>query len=460
MKTLLISLILLFPVIIHAQSVCDTPTYVWKHETGTQLMLAVKHDVMDRPYFYTSNQNNGMGVYKHTTGTSTTFMFSIPIDSFNGLYVTNMNQYGNYMYLSLGTFFTASTEPGLAIVDLTDPENPVVMDVWQNDTIMNGSTHVTVAGDYAYLSAMEEGVIILDISDKNNITQVSRIQPDWYFPRKNPAAAQIPNARCTYYRNDTLLVCYDAGGLRVLDVSNKSNPKQVAQYIHDLDTFYPQAYNNIEVHENVGYVAVDYCGLISLDISDMSSISLLDWWNPWECHTLKNVWTNSPGYTNHVQYLPDEELVFLSGGPIQAIMIDASDPTALDSCTGFGSRADTQSTWGGSVYGNRMYLAYVFSLFPYQGLTSAVRIYEWNKPSSISEIHQPNTLSIYPNPASNKVFIESEQENGILEVFDMQGRLVRQITFNSGEVELDVGEWRRGVYLLKIGSDVGKVVVE
>ena len=53
---------------------------------------------------------------------------------------------------------------------------------------------------------------------------------DLNFPTSSGSAH---NARGLKYRNDTLYVCFDRGGLRVVDVTNKTNPLEVYKYINN-----------------------------------------------------------------------------------------------------------------------------------------------------------------------------------------------------------------------------------
>ena len=72
---------------------------------------------------------------------------------------------------------------------------------------------------------------------------------------------------------------------------------------------------------------------------------------------------------------------------------------------------------------------------------------------NVEEANQ-QLFNIYPNPAQNLVRIESEENQltGQLELFDSAGKLVYHKSLNSS-VSLDVSDWNRGVYLLRITSD-------
>jgi hypothetical protein len=82
---------------------------------------------------------------------------------------------------------------------------------------------------------------------------------------------------------------HGAGGLRVIDVSNKRRPREIGRYINQALPGKPQAYNNVILEGSRAYVALDYCGLEILDISDPKNIRQLGWWNPWECGRNSNL---------------------------------------------------------------------------------------------------------------------------------------------------------------------------
>lgn len=73
-------------------------------------------------------------------------------------------------------------------------------------------------------------------------------------------------------------------------------------------------------------------------------------------------------------------------------------------------------------------------------------------------------ITIYPNPTSNKVFIESNFSNFEFTVFDVLGKLVFESKTNSGNSSFNAGEFAKGVYTIKLYSDgvtiAKKVIVE
>jgi hypothetical protein len=66
-------------------------------------------------------------------------------------------------------------------------------------------------------------------------------------------------------------------------------------------------------------------------------------------------------------------------------------------------------------------------------------------------------LNIYPNPATNSVFVEAvnaNSENSLLEIFDISGRKVHEyvINFVSGGIEIDIQNLNQGIYFVTLSD--------
>lgn len=76
--------------------------------------------------------------------------------------------------------------------------------------------------------------------------------------------------------------------------------------------------------------------------------------------------------------------------------------------------------------------------------------------SSVDEDFSDNKLRLYPNPASEELFMDSDQTLKDIRVYDLSGRLV---LFIPGIVEpkLDVSGWAPGQYILHIKTEEGHI---
>ncbi|MBK7338040.1 MAG: hypothetical protein IPJ00_18595 [Saprospirales bacterium] len=136
---------------------------------------------------------------------------------------------GNYLYLALGNHFGTAARAPAWPVDVSIPASPMLLDVWISPGPEGGAGIVLVEGDYAYLGAMGNGLFILDVSNPNEIEFISDFVPDIFYPDPNPDSAKF-NARGMALRDQIVYLCYDAGGLRIINVSDKENPKETGRY--------------------------------------------------------------------------------------------------------------------------------------------------------------------------------------------------------------------------------------
>ncbi|OPZ97218.1 MAG: hypothetical protein BWY70_01557 [Bacteroidetes bacterium ADurb.Bin408] len=71
--------------------------------------------------------------------------------------------------------------------------------------------------------------------------------------------------------------------------------------------------------------------------------------------------------------------------------------------------------------------------------------------------YSDNALEIYPNPASKNFIIET-LENGTLEIFNIEGQLVKTIYLSAPKTSVDVSYLPNGVYAIEVKSAKGVVV--
>ena len=82
------------------------------------------------------------------------------------------------------------------------------------------------------------------------------------------------------------------------------------------------------------------------------------------------------------------------------------------------------------------------------------------KPNGISQISGLNTnISIYPNPASTsiQVTLSGNIESASLQITDMLGKSVKQITFATQHNTLNIADLSEGVYNISIASNEGVI---
>jgi len=90
------------------------------------------------------------------------------------------------------------------------------------------------------------------------------------------------------------------------------------------------------------------------------------------------------------------------------------------------------------------------SEFSNESCASLVGIIEYNQ-----------KVNIYPNPANDKIYIESQLINHYVEMFDINGKLIMNKIIDSDVSAIDISNLTTGIYFIKIANEViGKFVKE
>lgn len=86
----------------------------------------------------------------------------------------------------------------------------------------------------------------------------------------------------------------------------------------------------------------------------------------------------------------------------------------------------------------------------------------------LAEETQAEVLSVYPNPAKDKIFVNyegGEFSNLVLEMSDLQGKILLKKEINTSQTSLDLSNYPKGTYIVTMKNDdanfsVRKVVLE
>ncbi len=430
--------------------------------TSPQQAFASHHDNTGKAYLYVASNDQGLRIYDLSNVTLPVLVKTIPIDSFANMYVMNLTQSGNYLYLTLGNSFVTSSKPGMAIVDVTTPATAKVSTVWNWSKPSGGGGIVAVEGNYAYLGAMGQGLIILDIANKSNAVFVSQYIPSISFPNPVKPDSSKYNARGMVVKNSIVYLCYDAGGFRIINATNKSSPVETGRYSNSLLLNKTRAYNNVVINDTLAYIAVDYCGMEILNIADTAAIKEIGWWNPWNCQASTNDWFNSPGFANEIAYDDNCKLVFLASGNSNLDVVNVSNPAHPDSCTSYQGAGSGQGTWGVSLYQNELFLSYIYVplCIPFCSNWGGVKMLNWKSPCYTTEVREQNNtnpMEIYPNPSNGTFTINIPLSIGEIaaSVFTPLGKCVYSREFAAGQAKsfsMSMNDVTPGLYTLIIKS--------
>lgn len=426
-----------------------------------QCMSAV-HDQAGRSYLYVAGKERGLLIYDVSNIAAPVLVDSIVVNSLDTMELMSVSQDGYYLYLALGNTFIDASLPGMAIVDVTAPSAPVLKSVWKYGTQSGGAGIVKVEGNYAYLGAMRRGLMILDITDKTNPILKSVLRPSISYPNPTSPDSLKYNARGMAVYHDIVYLCYDAGGIRIINAVNKTAPVETGHYSNPAIYSRPRAYNNLVLDDTLLYVAADYCGMEILSVADTSDITQVGWWNPWHCESVSNTWFNSPGHTNEIQYDPVCKDVFLASGKSELNVVNVITPASPDSCTKYTTTGGNKGVWGVALYQDQLFVCYIYVPLgiPFFSNWSGFKTLTWNDcgVTDVENTTLQDEVILYPNPAGDAFHLMlpvQKDEHIKISIADILGRsLVSEVANYSHlyGIDLNIGNLPDGNYIVSAGT--------
>jgi hypothetical protein len=253
-------------------------------------------------------------------------------------------------------------------------------------------------------------------------------------------------------KNDIVYLCYDAGGIRIINCSDKQNIKETGRYSNPAMNNKARAYNNVVLNDSLLYVAVDYAGMEILNIKDTSNIALVSWWNPWGTAN----WFASRGHANEIQFDLNSKLVFMATGKSDINVVNVANPAAPDSVTIYGGINNGMGTWGLGLYQNKIYAGYIYVplCIPFCSNWGGVKEITWNIPTAVQE-NSLNNFSFYPNPSENIIQLNSSEGN--LKIHNINGELILSRSVQRNET-VDLSLLASGFYIITFINNEGEIV--
>lgn len=97
----------------------------------------------------------------------------------------------------------------------------------------------------------------------------------------------------------------------------------------------------------------------------------------------------------------------------------------------------------------------------YQMAMDDVRVL-YSETISVDENHLDSGINIYPNPANNvvNVKIDNYETDDMITITDVSGRTLIAETVTNDEMKVDVSNLSKGLYIIKVGDVVDKIVIE
>lgn len=88
------------------------------------------------------------------------------------------------------------------------------------------------------------------------------------------------------------------------------------------------------------------------------------------------------------------------------------------------------------------------------GTNDAGVIFKLTVPTSIDEIDESSSFSVFPNPATNSIEVESPRHVTI-EISNIEGQIIKRLIIKDNKTNIDISEFSSGVYIIKATTDKG-----
>lgn len=423
------------------------------------ISISPEADKLDRPYVFTASVAGGVQVFHRTgMGSSLQLFATIPTTSLGNLYAINLYQDSGWLYVALGDIWdTTAQMAGLAIIDVSDLFSISVTDVYTHPGMPLGAGAVIVRDNIAYLAANQNGLVLLDVSNKTSIQLISDVTFANNFPHSPGQTLDHwkYNARGIDLKDHYAFVCYDRGGLRVVDIADSLNPVQVNQYCNPDLIDHATAYNNIVINDTLAYVAIDYYGMEILSISNPLSINPVGWWHPSNWAPATNnllVWGAAKGHANEIAYNSECQKVYIAAGKTDAMSIDVSDPSNPVSCDSIGTITDDYGTWGLDFYNHELFLGYIWAPVtpPFSNYTG-VKIAQTSCGLGLDPL-KPSHFVVSPNPVNQGETIHLFGISGTISISTALGEELYHGFINQ---ELTLPITTAGAYFIRIVGENG-----
>jgi hypothetical protein len=426
--------------------------------------ITIEKDKMSRPFVYIAAKNGGFKVYNISAIGTPSLVTTLPVASFGGNDVINLSQNGNYIYATLGDIWGGSQPAGIAIIDVTNISTINVTDYYTHPGSTLGAGAVVVKSNMAYLAANGAGLLILDVSNKYNIVFKSQLLFSNIFPHSPQGASSTYNARGIDIKDTLAYVCYDKGGLRVVNVKNPLAPVQISQYCFSNLINFSTAYNNIVIYNDMAFVSIDYYGVEILNISNPLNLTQISWWHPssWPSPTNNfSTWSSSPGHANELAFDTICKIIYVAAGKSDVVAIDLKDSLIPVSCQTYGSTMDAYGTWGLDYFQGKVYASYIWSVAapPYSNYTGFVELQTNScNLTAVNEMDYFNVFKCYPNPAKNDVIIENASNLSYkIELINSIGNVILKSDVKSNEYKyrLPLSSLSDGLYFINFHTEKG-----
>ena len=168
------------------------------------------------------------------------------VGGMSGIFASDIHVQGGFLYVADGL-------NGLHIFDINDPSWPVEVDHY----VFFGGSKLELSGNYLYATAGHDGLYIFDVSQPTAIVEVAQIlETEWVWD------VRIVN---------DIVYLATVAGLVVFNVEDPTQPQEMGRYTYQNDM--RSDWEEMDVEGNFAYVTFTYGGVRIIDISDPSNPS-------------------------------------------------------------------------------------------------------------------------------------------------------------------------------------------
>ncbi len=280
--------------------------------------------------------------------------------------------------------FLAAKEAGLHVIDVANPDHPTGVGVYP--VTARDNTAILVSGDYAYLSSKDQGTVdIVSVSDPANPVLAGRYRRE--YNQTAGEGVQSPSAiGVTGLAFDSPYLYQAAStGLRVVDVSDPTQPQEVGRY--DLASS-----TDVAVAGDIACLTSYEHGLRVLDVSDPSQPTF-------RASYADGEWARAVAISDSKAYLAvNDELQIL----------DISDP------------ANPTQIGAYHAPDNYVYDLFLAGSYAYLSAADALRIVDVTDPQQPQEAGAitGDWKAIFFNAARNYLYIGGEEKLRVMDVSD------------------------------------------
>jgi hypothetical protein len=208
---------------------------------------------------------------------------------------------------------------GFRDIDVSDPSNVSVAG-GQSFIQYPACKEVRAAGKYAFVAAGPSGLRVVDVTDKSNPVAVSSV-------------ATIGECTSVSIDGSLAVVNDDSVGIHLIDISNPTSPSLISSYAM------PEYVTSVALHQNLAFAADYYRGLTIVDFSVPVAPSLVGE-------------LTIPGGMRRI--IVDGNYAYLSGEGASPVIVDISNPQAPALVSSVPS--NNHSSTGLSVSGNSVFV--------------------------------------------------------------------------------------------------------